>query len=687
MMLTSAPARTTCCSSLPFFITLAVTAFMVVFPLQDFDIFWHLANGRAMVEQGTIINQEIFSFTSAGKHFSNHAWLAQIILFLIFKTLGANGLIAAKVLITTSIGLCLYLFSRRQGVTPVNAAIIWLLSFGASYFRYVVRPELFSLLFLTMTGILLFSYRTKSYSSKLLACLPAIMILWDLMHGALFGTIFLAAFLLAETGRSLIIKNNHTFPLMPKKQLGTLWLWTGVTVILMALSPYGLRTYDIFFEFMNKNLMTSMTAEFQPTTLNAQPLFWGLLALSLGSILAAGRNLDLTSLAVLIPFAVMAIRYVRGIGPFSIVAALILAVNIPPLLKHLTPRPAGRRRQQIIGLLFLFSSLGFAVYYKLSPPPRYDSLGLDISADAFPVGSARFVKSANLPGNMYNTDRYGGYLAYYLYPERKIFHYNHHMLFTALERFVHEPETRAQWRINYAIIGRADEWDMFSKEGFIPVYWEPTGAVLIKNSPENQDVINRYRIRYFSPLMPKKEFFRLAQNQVILPILAQETSNYLAFRQDQEKTEILAELLINQNTIPVATSIELLTRAETYNRTSPKLASTLGTLYYQRGLPEKAADYLSLALALDESQVEARFSLAYLLYDQHKFEEAIAQFKQILVTNPRHPDTIYGLGLCAYELGRNQEAALAFQDYLSLVPDGPWAEKSRKFLSILQLGG
>lgn len=686
MIPASAPPRPCWHSSLPITLTLAVIGFMVIFPVQDFDIFWHLANGRAMVEQGIIINEEIFSFTSAGKHFSNHAWLAQITLFLIFKTLGANGLIAIKVVITTMIGLCLYLFSRRQGLSAIPAATVWLLAFGASYFRYVVRPELFSSLFLALIGTLLFAYRSKPFSSKLLITLPVIMVLWDFMHGALYGTIFLAAFLAAETCRNLMGKKNPTFPLMPGKQITTLWIWTGVTILLMLISPYGLRSYDIFIEFMNKNLMTSMTAEFQPTTLQEQPLFWGLLILTFGSILAFGRNLDLTSLIVLIPFAAMAIRYVRGIGPFSIIAAIILAVNMPPLLATLNASPLRKKRHTTIGIAILTCSLLFAVYYKLSLPLRYDSPGLGISQDGFPVGSARFVKSEKLSGNMYNTDRYGGYLAYYLYPEHKIFHYNHHMLFTALERFVHEPESRAQWQINYAIVGRSDEWDMFSKEGFIPVYWEPTGAVLLKNSEENRPTINRFRIRYFSPLIPKEEFSRLAQNPIILPTLARETSDYLSQRQDLDKATILAELLANQNSIPIATSIELLTRAEQYNNDSPRLASALGNMHYRQGHTDKATQYLSRAIDLDQTLVEARFSLAYLLYDQHKFEEAMRHFKKIISTTPSHPETLFGLGLCAYQLGRKNEAAQAFQKYLSLSPDGPWSEKARNFLNTIQVG-
>ena len=672
-------------SSIPILLVLTIVGLLVTFPVQDFDIFWHLANGRAMVEQGTIINQEIFSFTAQGKHFSNHAWLAQIILFLIFKTWGASGLIGAKVLITIAIGSSLYAFSRRQGVPPLPAALICLLAFGASLFRYVVRPELFSSLFLALTGALLFSYRANTCSAKALAALPLIMVLWDFMHGALYGVILLFAFVMGETIKAAL-KANPTWPPLPKARLKTLWLWGGITLALMLISPYGLRTYDIFLEFMNNNLMTSMTAEFQPTTLGGQPLFWVLLAATVGTLLVAGRRLDLTSLCVLIPFTALAIRYVRGIGPFSLVAALLLAVNLAPILAALSSAPDKTRRLNVLYALLLCAGLGYALVYKFSSPPRYDSLGLGISADAFPVGSARFVKAANLTGNMYNTDRYGGYLAYALAPERKIFHYNHHLLFKALERYVHEPESRAQWRINYAIIGRADEWDMFSKDGFVPVYWEPTGAVMIKKSAENREIIKRYGIRYFSPLMPKEEFLKQARNRTIMPVLARELGDYLAQRQDLEKADILVEMLANQAIVPPTLCLELLSRAAPYNANSPRLNASLGTLYYQQGRPEPAARHLRAALELDPNQVGAHFSLAYLLYDQQKFAEAADHFTAILGLNPRHPDTIYGLGLCFFQLRRYQEAKRSFQDYLDLVPDGPWAKEARNFLAEIPVG-
>lgn len=669
-------------SCLPILLVLLACGLLAVFPVQDFDLFWHLANGRAMVDRGGIVNEEIFSFTANGKQFSNHAWLAQIILWKIFAAWGANGLIAFKVMVATAVGGCLYLFCRRQGMEPLASALLWFWAFAASLFRYVERPELFSLLFLAALGALLFSYRAGRCPPWLLTLLPLMMGLWDCLHGALYGVILLGAFLLGETLRPCLPWSaSPSIPVMGPRARRLLWGWVLVTCLVMWVSPYGLRSYDIFLEFLNKNLMTSMTAEFQPPTLTGKPLFWGLLAASLLTVLAAGRYLDFTSLVVLVPFAWLAGRYVRGIGPFCLIAVLVMGVNLPSRLAALP-----RRFAQVAGLCLLLLGMIGVGYYKFVPSDRYDTFALGLNEDGFPVGSARFVQAVHLTGNMYNTDRYGGYLAYTLFPERKIFHYNHHMLFTALERYVHEPESRAQWRINYAIIGRSDEWDMFSRDGFVPVYWEPSGAVMVRRAPENAPLIQRYAIRYFSPLMPREEFMRQAQNPAVLVTLARETSDYLAQRRDADKAAILAEMLLRQSVLTPEQCLGLLTPALIHNASSPSLAAALGVFSYRQGLLEPAERYLEQALRADSSLVEARFSLAFLRYDQQRFQEAVAHFEKILALTPQHPDSIYGLGLALAGLGRYPQARQAFIDYLRLAPQGPWAERARNFLSSSQVG-
>ena len=92
----------------------ACIAALVIIPIYDFDIFWHLANGRAMLEQGRIVQEELFSYTARGVAFENNQWLAQIILYVIHKLAGDIGLIIFTIAATlTTLILILRITSER----------------------------------------------------------------------------------------------------------------------------------------------------------------------------------------------------------------------------------------------------------------------------------------------------------------------------------------------------------------------------------------------------------------------------------------------------------------------------------------------------------------------------------------------------------------------------------------------
>ena len=63
-----------------------ILVFMLVFfialsPPQDADMWWHLAAGKEMVNQGKILTTDIFSYTHNGENWTNAFWLSDIILF------------------------------------------------------------------------------------------------------------------------------------------------------------------------------------------------------------------------------------------------------------------------------------------------------------------------------------------------------------------------------------------------------------------------------------------------------------------------------------------------------------------------------------------------------------------------------------------------------------------------------
>ena len=112
-----------------------------------------------MVESGSIVSTELFSYTKQGTSFSNHEWLSQILFYVVFDALGMNGLVFLKALAASLLVLLLYLTARTLNVSDIEAAAISLAAYLAIVNRVMVRPHLFSLLLLALLAWLLYGYR------------------------------------------------------------------------------------------------------------------------------------------------------------------------------------------------------------------------------------------------------------------------------------------------------------------------------------------------------------------------------------------------------------------------------------------------------------------------------------------------------------------------------------------------
>lgn len=75
-------------------LALACAGVIVCYPMHD--VYWHLANGREMLAQGRIVNEEVLSWTRAGVPFANHERLTQILWCLVYREWGGGGSMLSK---------------------------------------------------------------------------------------------------------------------------------------------------------------------------------------------------------------------------------------------------------------------------------------------------------------------------------------------------------------------------------------------------------------------------------------------------------------------------------------------------------------------------------------------------------------------------------------------------------------
>ena len=166
------------------------------------DFWHHLARGRVMVEQGALVNHDLFTFTVPGKEFQDANWLTQLLYYVLFRAGGfplvqmVNGLILALTMALLA-WLCWYRsrsWILAAGMGAITVIGLWQL--------LLIRPQTFSFFLFVLLYIVL---ELAQQHRGLLIVAPLLLALWVNMHGAfpiglvLIGCYFLAA--LWEAGR------------------------------------------------------------------------------------------------------------------------------------------------------------------------------------------------------------------------------------------------------------------------------------------------------------------------------------------------------------------------------------------------------------------------------------------------------------------------------------------------------
>lgn len=531
-------------------IAIALVAYawwIVAYPVFDYDLFWHLANGREMLARGEPIQRELFSYTHRNEPFPHlyHAWLAQGLLYLLWQAGGGLALLALKLAITAAVALLVYRAARDWQAPPGAAALFSAWAILVGWFRFVERPELFSLLGIALLGAILAGHLTARRGALWLAALPPLFVLWDCLHGAVYGFVLLLIVVAAENLKRLPPLRHLPgwAPLAPER-LRALNIACAVTLAAGLLNPYGLTSYLGFFDVLTGRAAFdagyTKVMEFQPPGWADFKPFYFLLAAGTLIFGLGVRLANPTHILIFAAFGVLASRISRSTGVFALAAAPFVAAGAGGLLQHFgercRPLPAGRALAALLALALL----AYGVKVKHFEPESPQAFGLHVDDRFLPAGSVRFIKDRDLAGNLYNTGHFGGYLAFYLAPRRPIFQYNLPMIFGDAYRYPAHPDELARWNINYAVVGEPLELErLFPPSTWARVFREAAAVLVLRRSPENAAVIERYELRYFHPLLDDRQFRRILADRIAAPRLVLEIGDYLTYRQDPRWTERL----------------------------------------------------------------------------------------------------------------------------------------------------
>lgn len=89
----------------------------------DPDVFWHLKVGGWIVRHGSVPKADIYSWSAAGRPWTCHEWLWEVIICLAYKRLGVVGLWLPVFIAGAGAGLLVYGAVGKGGETFMRAAI------------------------------------------------------------------------------------------------------------------------------------------------------------------------------------------------------------------------------------------------------------------------------------------------------------------------------------------------------------------------------------------------------------------------------------------------------------------------------------------------------------------------------------------------------------------------------------
>ncbi len=410
-----------------FGLVLVLISLLTVFGLTltevfSFDIFWQLQSGKYMWETGSILRQDTFSLASEVGRIE-HCWLHDVVVYLVWKLGGYPGISFLKAGLVTLTAALLMMAARIRGASwwAILAVAPWALLQTRGGWQE--RPQLW-----TFLGVALFLYlyaKARTSNLKFLWFLVPVTLLWANLHGgAVLAFPLFLAFFVGELLHFGVNRNERS-----AKGLYLLLAVSAVAGAAACLTPYGAHLFDILPKASSLGASSGVVdqvynQDWRNTDLSGWPnLKWSLVGIPV-LFLLNWRSIRWAELCVWGGLAIMSLKLERHqpIYFFALVALL------PPYLTLLGERLS--RIKENAGLQFalrLRPLAAIAVTITLCWVTASSSFGFfgffepGLRSFRYPDKAASFVLEQQLPGNLFNSYEWGGFLMWRLFPDYKVF--------------------------------------------------------------------------------------------------------------------------------------------------------------------------------------------------------------------------------------------------------------------------
>lgn len=628
--------------------------FMVFFyawrPIANYDIFWHMATGRLILEQKELPRVNTFNYPNPAEPYQNECWLfdlASHVFWLLTGSLGICGYATIAILLTF---IFLFLTLLKRGVPAVVSVLLVMLTLFLIEFRFLQRNFLLSYLFLS---IYLYFFPTSDERSqkRALTLYPLVMIFWANIHiGCYVGVWLIGLGLLTS-----LLKKSSDFP-KPK-----FWLALFIVVFLSSgVSPYPFlwikRLFQNFWVYA-----PIRSSEQVPANPREFGLFYlSLLAVAIIIIFNLKRLHPFYSFGIAV-FGIAASWFLRFIGEYGIFLAIFFGEAFL-LSSGLREKFSSALRSGLAVLLSLIA-ITIGVAKSLSD---FDSrsFGCRIDCELLPCRAIDFMENNLSPAPIYNNLGFGGYIEWRLFPKWKTFWDGRwEPQVKKAERIGKEglSSLLEEYGAGYAIVSRRQPLLWFEKiflsERWVPIYFD-RAAIVLADRHMYPDVAERLGYFAINPLyreLPiKAEYLDLARSEL-------ERAKKYVGAQDVFLNEIEVRILIRQGRLEEAEQV-FVESLKSWRKVGSLLALG-GELYIKLERFDDALKILKKARKNEADTASVLNNLGVVYWRIGKFNKAIYSFKRAVARDKNFAPAVYNLYLLYDSLGESKKSKVWLERY------------------------
>jgi hypothetical protein len=407
----------------------------------SYDIWWHLKTGLTLLS-GVFPKVDIFSFTATGREWILHEWGSEIVFALIDKYWSLAGLMVFKAIIVVSTIGIVYKSIQKRSVNFFLSLLIMLLVIIGSANLWVVRPHIFSMLFLVILADRVYDYWDNGNKS-ILYYLPFLFLVWINLHGGfVLGFVFLGVCIAAQSINNFF-KFDTSYEVSQSK-VNNLFISSVVSFFACFINPNTYKSILYPFSYLGNNIPSHLVQEWQSVTFKDNPDFMIVIFFVIVSLCFSKKRPRFFEAALIILFIFWSLKSQRLTGYFSVLCIPLMGESLQSLIQDyyskLISATKGRagnllnkignyistRSVEFIGLdkqlnkhsILIASIIIFSIITVTDYFPSF--IKVIKNESSYPVATLEYLKTHEIKGNILNKFRWGGLLIYE-FPEKKVF--------------------------------------------------------------------------------------------------------------------------------------------------------------------------------------------------------------------------------------------------------------------------